>query len=218
MSRLVGGGRSIRRRVATILGVLGALAAVFVPSAAGDPPVRLEKYTIEFALKCNGQDPSVCPQIPGFGQFPQLGQAGGQIQLFRNLDTGEKWGDGHISFHTHTVAGNPGPHAGAIVQDATYTDQPDGRPAWFIAPTPRLLGKPGFFVNGTRCDGHGFTYQGEVNCTTPPAGPLTNQATNHPATPGHYDWEALLPVIPQPEGVSISVNVNHFIEGKQVDF
>ena len=210
MFRMVRGGRRIRRRVATLLGVAAGLAAVFVPSAAGDPPIRYEKYTIEVALKCNGTDPSVCAQIPGFGPFPQLGQAAGNVQLYRNLDTGEKWGDAHITFHVHTVAGNPGPHATATVQDATYFDSP-GRPAWFIAPTPRLGGKPGFFVNGTRCDSHGFVYKSEVNCTTFPAGPLVNQATNHPATPGHYHWEDLLPFIPKPDGVSVSINVNHFI-------
>jgi hypothetical protein len=66
------------------------------------------------------------------------------------------------------------------------------------------------WVNGTRCDGHGFQYRDEVNCTVPPAGPLVNQPTNHPATLGHYDFKDLLGFDP-PDGVSISINVKYFL-------
>ena len=211
----VGGRRRVRRRVALLVGVLTALAAVFIPSAVGDPvATRYEVYSISVALKCNGTDPSVCQKIPGF-VLPQLGQAAGHIDLFQNLDTGEKWGSNNITFHVHVVQGDLGPHAGATVQHATYFDSP-GRPAWFIQPDGKLLGALAFTVNGTRCDEHGQVYHGEVNCTNPPAGPLVNQPTHLPATPGHYDWDAIFHgIVPKPDGVSIEINVTHRVVDPQ---
>jgi hypothetical protein len=206
MSRLeVGGRRRTRRRVATVVGLVVVLAAVFVQSVGAQGTGPYEVWRISGKLSCNRTDPTVCQVIPGF-PAPQLGQATFHIDLFQNLTTGEKWGEGNITFHVHTVQRNPGPPSTAIVQKSEYFDSP-GRPAWFIAPDPRLLSKPSFFVNGTRCDSGGRLHRNDEVCI-----PLVNQATHHPAIVGHSDWDALFaPVIPQPDGVSIQIQVTHKI-------
>jgi hypothetical protein len=225
----------MRGRVATLVGLVAALAVVLVPSggAAGNAPALTELFQVSGSLKCVGSvDPNVsCPQIPGTpGTGKQLGGAEFHLWLYRSLDGTRTWGNSNVRFEVVTPGEQgflddppTGPHPGATTQTNTYT-------SWFIAPSMILPCLPGavgcsfvparnawfrniFWVNGTACLAGNFVEEDPLHPLNDPrfvrCDPLVNQPTNHPSLPGKYDWDNLLAWIagPAPPGVSANINV-----------
>jgi hypothetical protein len=207
---------------------VAALAAVLVPSggAAGNAPELAELFSISGSLKCGGTDLTECAKIPGTpGTQQQLGGAEFHLWLYRSLDKTRTWGNGVVRFEVHTLEPGflddppTGPHPTAITQINTYT-------SWFIAPSnvfpcPPSEGPPActfvpargawfrniFWVNGTSVVSGGFNFGSDQGCL--PTCTLVNQPTQHPAVPGHYNWENTLEFIagPAPPGINTEVNV-----------
>jgi hypothetical protein len=221
----------MRGRVATLVGLVAALAVVLVPSggAAGNAPELTELFQVSGSLKCGGAvDPNVeCASIPGTpGTGKQLGGAEFHLWLYRSLDGTRTWGNSNVRFQVHTPGEQgflddppTGPHPGATTQTNTYT-------SWFIAPSLILPCPPGavgcsfvparnawfrniFWVNGTACLAGNFVE--DVLPNDPRfdrCDPLVNQPTNHPSLPGKYNWDNLLGFIAGDAEPGVSANIN----------
>jgi len=222
----VGERRHVRRRLATLVAVVAAMAVVLVPAASADNGAQpTELFSVSGSLKCGGTDPTVCAKIPGTpGTQQQLGGAEFRLWLYRSLDGTRTWGNSNVRFAVHTPGEQgwlddpaTGPHPGATIQTNTYT-------SWYIAPSPRIpclphtdgcaplspapgapWGRKSFWVNGTACLSGNFV---EDTCHA-----LVNQPTNLMSDPGHYTWDNLIAWIagPAPTGVSVNINVTENI-------